>query len=73
MSSRNKDNNLTEHLNGDVLKQLQKKKTELKQQEQEKEEKERQSRLKKKKEREANKSFEELLNESALDWKKFKD
>ncbi|GGF08757.1 sulfurtransferase [Halobacillus andaensis] len=71
MKNKNKGS-LSEQLNGDLLKQLQDKKSTLKQQEKEREEKERQKKVKEREEREANKSFEELLNESELDWKKFK-
>ncbi|MFG6148618.1 YqkE family protein [Halobacillus sp. B23F22_1] len=63
---------LANQLNEDLLKQLQEKKSTLKQQEKEREEIERQKKAKERKKREANKSFEELLNESELDWKKYK-
>lgn len=63
---------LGDHLNADVLSKLQSKKTELKQQSVKREEEEKQRRIEERKRREANKSFEELLNESDMDWKSFK-
>ena len=63
---------LGDQLNEDLLSKLQSKKTELKQQEADREESERLRRIEERKRREANKSFEELLNESELDWKSFK-
>ncbi|RDY70813.1 DUF3886 domain-containing protein [Halobacillus trueperi] len=63
---------LGDQLNADVLSKLKSKKTELKQQAVEREEQEKQRRIEERKRAEANKSFEELLNESELDWKSFK-
>ncbi|WP_281975706.1 YqkE family protein [Halobacillus litoralis] len=63
---------LGDQLNADVLSKLKSKKTELKQQADEREEQEKQRRIEERKRREANKSFEELLEESELDWKSFK-
>ncbi|WP_347862807.1 DUF3886 domain-containing protein [Salimicrobium sp. PL1-032A] len=63
---------LKEQMNEDLMKQLQDKKKQWKQQEQEAEERERKRRREEKRKREANKSFEELLEESEMDWKKFK-
>ncbi|KGX92242.1 hypothetical protein N781_18280 [Pontibacillus halophilus JSM 076056 = DSM 19796] len=63
---------LKDSLNEDLLKQLQSKKADLKQQAEQREEEEKQRRIKEKKRREANKSFEELLDESNMDWSKFK-
>ncbi|MBA2173706.1 YqkE family protein [Halobacillus locisalis] len=63
---------LGDQLNADLLSKLQSKKTELKKQEADREESERLQRIEERKRREANKSFEELLNESELDWKSFK-
>ena len=63
---------LGDQLNADVLSKLNSKKTELKQQAVEREEQEKQRRIEERKRAEANKSFEELLNESELDWKSFK-
>ncbi|MFC7320774.1 YqkE family protein [Halobacillus campisalis] len=59
-------------LNDDMLNKLRSKKEELKKHEDERLENERQQRIQQKKEREANKSFEELLEESELDWENFK-
>ncbi|MBH0229779.1 YqkE family protein [Halobacillus yeomjeoni] len=64
---------LGDHLNADVLKKLRSKKSELKEQEEVRQEEERKRRLEEKKRKEANKSFEELLNESDLDWKSYKE
>ncbi|SEA58805.1 Protein of unknown function [Thalassobacillus cyri] len=63
---------LSERLNGDIVSQLQSKKTKLKQKEKKEQEKERKRKIEERKKREANKSFEELLEESEMDWKKFK-
>lgn len=63
---------LGDQLNADVLSKLNSKKTELKQQAVEREEQQKQRRIEERKRAEANKSFEELLNESELDWKSFK-
>jgi hypothetical protein len=63
---------LGDQLNADVLSKLHSKKTELKKQEEVRREDERKRRIEETKRREANKSFEELLNESELDWKTFK-
>ncbi|WP_406944359.1 YqkE family protein [Halobacillus sp. SY10] len=63
---------LGDQLNADVLSKLKSKKTDLKQQAVEREEQEKQRRIEERKRAEANKSFEELLNESELDWKSFK-
>ncbi len=67
-----KQGSLSEQLNKDVVSQLQLKKAELKQQADRQQELERLKRIEEKQKREANKSFEELLNESELDWKSFK-
>ncbi|CDQ17848.1 Protein of unknown function [Halobacillus karajensis] len=63
---------LGDQLNADMLLKLKSKKTELKQQAEKREEQEKKHRIEERKRREANKSFEELLNESDLDWKSFK-
>ena len=63
---------LGDQLNSDVLSKLKSKQTELKKQAVEREEQEKKRRIEERKRREANKSFEELLNESELDWKSFK-
>ncbi|MCD7033276.1 YqkE family protein [Metabacillus sp. GX 13764] len=67
-----KETILKDYLNQDLLKKLQSMKTDLKTEEAQKEEAARQAKLKELKEREKNKSFEELLNESDMNWKKFK-
>ncbi|UOQ42636.1 YqkE family protein [Halobacillus salinarum] len=72
MKNKNNHGNLKDQLNKDVLEQLQSKKSQLKAHQEELAEKERKRRLEEKRQREANKSFEELLNESDLDWKSFK-
>lgn len=63
---------LGSQLDDEVLSRLRSKKSELKQREVDKEEEARQRRMEERKQREENKSFEELLNESELDWKSFK-
>ncbi len=63
---------LKDLLQDDLVKQLQSKKADLKKQEEERKEEEKQKRIEERKQREANKSFEELLNDSNLDWKSFK-
>lgn len=63
---------LKDLLQDDLVKQLQSKKADLKKQEEQRKEEEKQKRVEERKKREANKSFEELLNESELDWKSFK-
>ncbi|MFC0523053.1 YqkE family protein [Pontibacillus salicampi] len=61
-------------LDEDMLQRLRSKKSDLKQQEQAKQEEEQRRKAEERKRREANKSFEELLNESNMDnWKNFKD
>ncbi|UOR12388.1 YqkE family protein [Halobacillus amylolyticus] len=73
MSKRPKnEGSLGEHLNKDVLQKLRSKKSELKQHEEKRQEQQRRQRMEERERREANKSFEELLNESDLDWKSFK-
>ncbi|MGI8316242.1 YqkE family protein [Halobacillus mangrovi] len=67
------EGSLGDQLNTDVLSKLRSKKTELKRQEEIRQEEERKRRLEEKKRQEANKSFEELLNESDLNWKTFKE
>lgn len=72
MSSKKEQGGLQERLNPAILKALQGKKEELKKVETDNAEQLRQQRIKERKKREANKSFEELLGESDLNWKKFK-
>lgn len=57
----------------EMLEQLRSKKSDLKKQEEQRQEAERRRKAEERKRREANKSFEELLNESDMDWKQFKD
>ncbi|WP_112181243.1 MULTISPECIES: YqkE family protein [Paraliobacillus] len=72
MSKNEEINNLKDRLDPALLKALQSKKESLKQVEADKVEKIRKQQIAERKEREANKSFEELLGESDLNWKKFK-
>jgi hypothetical protein len=64
---------LKNSINGDLFEQLKQKKEELEKGEAVKKEEERLKKIEEKKQREKNKSFEELLNESSMDWKNFKD
>ncbi|MGG3924561.1 YqkE family protein [Metabacillus fastidiosus] len=63
---------LEDHLESDLLKQLKTVKSNLTKQQEEKEEALRQQKIKERKEREKNKSFEDLLNESSLNWEEYK-
>ncbi|UOE92268.1 YqkE family protein [Alkalihalobacillus sp. LMS39] len=63
---------LSERLSEDIMKKLKDTSVTLKEAEKQKEENERQKRIQEKREREKNKSFEELLEESNLDWRNFK-
>ncbi|MEC2075775.1 YqkE family protein [Metabacillus fastidiosus] len=63
---------LEDHLESDLLKQLKAVKSNLTKQQEEKEEALRQQKIKERKEREKNKSFEDLLNESSLNWEEYK-
>ncbi|MED4400806.1 YqkE family protein [Metabacillus fastidiosus] len=63
---------LEDHLESDLLKQLKAVKSDLTKQQEEKEEALRQEKIKERKEKEKNKSFEELLDESSLNWKEYK-
>ncbi len=63
---------LKDHLQGDILTKLQEKKKELKAKEEDERLQQAEQRRREREEREKNKSFEELLDESGLDWKKFK-
>ncbi|RWZ60163.1 DUF3886 domain-containing protein [Halobacillus fulvus] len=69
---KHQEGTLGAQLNEDVLSRLRSKKTELKNLEAKREEEEKQRRIEERRKREANKSFEELLNESDMDWKSFK-
>ncbi|WP_245680588.1 DUF3886 domain-containing protein [Bacillus marinisedimentorum] len=63
---------LKDHLQGDILTKLQEKKKELKAKEEDERRQQLEQRRREREEREKNKSFEELLDESGLDWKEFK-
>ncbi|RSK27727.1 DUF3886 domain-containing protein [Bacillus sp. HMF5848] len=65
-------NHLQDRLNNDILQKLKDKQKQLKQEEIKKQEQEEEQKRQERKQREKNKSFEELLNESNIDWKKFK-
>ncbi|TGB04399.1 YqkE family protein [Halobacillus salinus] len=71
-NKKQQEGTLGAQLNEELLSKLQSKKTELKEQEEKRQEKERLERIKERKRQEENKSFEELLKESDLDWKSFK-
>ncbi|WML47631.1 YqkE family protein [Neobacillus sp. PS3-34] len=59
-------------INQDLIKQLKEKKHELKAAEERKMEEEEQKKREERRLREKNKSFEDLLNESPMNWKEFK-
>ena len=63
---------LKERIKPELFEALQGKKQQLKQAEANKQEQQRQQKIKERKSKEANQSFDELLKESELDWKKFK-
>jgi len=63
---------LKERLNDDLMSKLQAAKTQLVAQEKQAIEELEAKKLFEQKQREKNKSFEELLNDSNMDWKKFK-
>lgn len=63
---------LRDTLNAGVLEQLKIKQKELKEQEQQQKEAEEKRKKEERRQREKNKSFEELLNDSSMDWTKFK-
>ncbi|MFZ3588542.1 YqkE family protein [Bacillus sp. DJP31] len=62
---------LKDRLNGDVFEKLKEKQRFLKEKEQQKQEAELSKKREEARLREKNKSFEELLNESTFDWKKY--
>ncbi|MBW3113404.1 MULTISPECIES: YqkE family protein [Bacillaceae] len=64
---------LKNSISGDLFEQLKEKKAELEKVESVKKEEERLRKIEEKKQREKNKSFEELLNESNMNWKNYKD
>lgn len=61
-----------DHLDQNVFAKLKEKQQELKIEAKRQQELEEEQKRQERKQREKNKSFEELLNESNLDWKKFK-
>lgn len=63
---------LGERLQGDLVEKLKAKQKSLREEENRKQEEELARRREEAKLREKNKSFEELLNESSIDWTKFK-
>ncbi|MEK4028899.1 DUF3886 domain-containing protein [Pseudobacillus sp. FSL P4-0506] len=63
---------LKDTLNAGILEQLKEKQKKLKVEEEEKKAAAEQQKKEERRRREKNKSFEELLNESPMDWKKFK-
>ncbi|MFP7733033.1 YqkE family protein [Priestia aryabhattai] len=63
---------IKDQLNDSLLKQLQAKKQALSLKEEERKELERKEAARIRKEKEKNKSFEELLNESDMNWSEFK-
>ncbi|PWW30443.1 uncharacterized protein DUF3886 [Cytobacillus oceanisediminis] len=63
---------LGDMLNQDLMKQLKGKKQELKEAEDRQKEEEERKKIEERRLREKNKSFEEMLGESNLNWKEFK-
>ncbi|WAA10495.1 DUF3886 domain-containing protein [Fervidibacillus albus] len=63
---------IKETLNSDVLSRLQQKKKELKEMEEQERKREELRKREERKKRERSKTFEQLLDESDLDWTKFK-
>jgi hypothetical protein len=63
---------LGDMLNQDLMKQLKGKKQELKEAEDKQKEEEERKKIEERRLREKNKSFEEMLGESNLNWKEFK-
>lgn len=61
-----------DHLDQNIFAKLKEKQQELKAETRKKQEEEEERKRKERKQREKNKSFEELLGESSLDWKDFK-
>ena len=73
-SQKNKDDHLTlrDYLDQEALLKLKDKKKEWKKEEKKRREEEENKKREERRQREKNKTFEELLNESDLDWKNFK-
>lgn len=71
---RNEDKPVTlgDMLNENLVKQLKEQKQQLKAAEEQKQLEEEERKREERRQREKNKSFEELLNESSMDWKSFK-
>ncbi|WP_100331481.1 YqkE family protein [Bacillus xiapuensis] len=63
---------LKDALNQEVLQQLKEKQRELKAEQEKRQEAEEKKKREERRQREKNKSFEELLAESDMDWKKYK-
>lgn len=63
---------LGDMINKDLMKQLKEKQHELKAAEEKKLQEEEERKREERRKKEKNKSFEELLNESTFDWRKFK-
>ncbi|HEY9576387.1 MAG TPA: DUF3886 domain-containing protein [Pseudobacillus sp.] len=63
---------LKDTLNAGILEQLKEKQKKLKVEEEERKAAAEQQKREERRRREKNKSFEELLNESSMDWEKFK-
>jgi hypothetical protein len=63
---------LKDFINPDLLKQLKEQQDQLKAEEDSKKEQEEQRKREERRLKEKNKSFEELLNESGMNWKEFK-
>lgn len=63
---------INERINEDVLSKLKSVSKDLKEEERKQKEELREKEKQKRAEKEKNKSFEELFNESSLDWKSFK-
>lgn len=70
--TKNTNPTLKDALNAELLEKLKHTKKELEEKERMKKKEEERKRREERKKREKNKSFEELLNESDLDWRKFK-
>lgn len=73
-SQQKKDHDLTlsDMISDDLMKQLKEKQLELKAKEEQQEKLAEERKRRERKQREKNKSFEELLSDSNLDWREFK-
>ncbi|MDO8225590.1 YqkE family protein [Bacillus cabrialesii] len=63
---------LKDDLQSDIKVKLMEMKSQLKEEDEKRQEREKAEQIRKKKEIEKNKSFEDLLNESQMDWQKYK-